>query len=124
MGNYVNSHLTPGERVIYETRNHWIIFISVWSVLTLFIRPLIAIITNEFALTNKRVIIKEGLISCRSLEIAISKVESVAVDQSIMGRILGYGTLVVRGTGGTNEPFYRISNAMTFRRKFQELANV
>jgi uncharacterized membrane protein YdbT with pleckstrin-like domain len=123
MGQYVDSHLAQNETVVFETKNHWMIFFSLWSILTLLIGPLIATLSNEFAITNKRVIIKEGLISRRSLEIAISKVESIAVDQSILGRILGYGTLVVRGTGGTNEPFYKISKAMEFRRRFQDLAN-
>jgi uncharacterized membrane protein YdbT with pleckstrin-like domain len=122
MGNYVNSHLGTGEQVVYETRNHWMIFASLRSLLTLFIGPILEMATNEFAITNKRVIVKEGLISRRSLEMGIPKVESVAVDQSIMGRILGYGTLHIRGTGGTNEHFHRIANPMAFRKHFQELA--
>lgn len=123
MGSYVSSHLGQGEHVIYETKNHWMMFLSLRSLLTLFIGPILSMVSNEFALTNKRVIIKEGLLSRRSLEMGIGKVESVAVDQSILGRIFGYGTLIIRGTGGTNEPFYKIANPMEFRRKFQDLAN-
>lgn len=122
MGQYVNSNLGQGEQVIFETKNHWIIFISLRSIFTLFIGPIIELASNEFALTNKRVIVKEGIISRRSLEIPLSKVESIAVNQSILGRILGYGTLVVRGTGGTNEPFYKVSNPMLFRERFQSLS--
>ena len=50
----------------------------------------------------------------------VNKIESVDIDQSIMGRILGYGTIVIVGTGGTKEPFAAISDPMTFRKKFQE----
>ena len=120
MGRYVESQLVTGERLVYETKNHWMIFISIGSFLTLFISPLIAMATNEFAITNRRVIVKEGLIARRGIEMAIDKVESVSVSQSIPGRILGYGTIVIRGTGGTNEPFHRIANPMEFRKRFQQ----
>src|SRR5215468_8894258 len=61
--------------------------------------------TSEFAVTNKRVIVKVGLIRRDTLELLLSKVESIGVDQSILGRIFGFGTIVVIGTGGTREPF-------------------
>jgi len=64
--------------------------------------------SSEFAITNKRVIIKVGLISRKTLEMNLSKIESVNVDQSILGRILRYGTLTVIGTGGTRETFTTI----------------
>ena len=44
-----------------------------------------------------------------------SKVESVDVDQSILGRIFGFGTIIVRGTGGSLEPIRTISDPLTFR---------
>ena len=77
---------------------------------------------DEFAVTNKRVIVKTGLISRRTLEMNLSKIESVNVDQSIMGRILGYGTITIIGTGGTRESFPKIANPLLFRKKFQELS--
>jgi len=120
MGNYVNSSLIREEHVVYEAKNHWIIFISLGSFLTLFIAPLIENWTSEFAITNKRVVIKLGLISRKTLEMNLSKIESVNVDQSIMGRILGYGAITIIGTGGTRETFTDISDPMQFRRTFQE----
>ena len=77
---------------------------------------------DEFAVTNKRVIVKTGLISRRTLEMNLSKIESVNVDQSIMGRILGYGTITIIGTGGTRESFPKIAEPLLFRKKFQELS--
>jgi len=76
--------------------------------------------TSEFAITNKRVIMKVGLIRRKALEMNLSKIESVNVDQTIMGRILGYGTITIIGTGGTRESFASISKPMEFRRVFQE----
>jgi len=58
---------------------------------------------TEMAVTNKRVIVKTGLAERRTTEILLSRIESVVVDEPAMGRILGYGTVIVRGTGGTPE---------------------
>jgi uncharacterized membrane protein YdbT with pleckstrin-like domain len=53
----------------------------------------------------------------------LSKIESVNVNQSILARLLGYGSIVVIGTGGTREIFHNIAEPLVFRRKFQELSN-
>lgn len=117
---YVQSHLLRGESVVHAARLHWIIFISVKSLLTLGILPLIERMSSEFAVTNKRVIVKVGMISRRTLEMNLSKIETVNVNQSLLGRLLGYGTIVVIGTGGTREAFDRIAQPMVFRKSFQE----
>ena len=122
MGKYVDNNLVGGEKVEYEAFYHWIIFCNLTAILTLFIAPLIWKYTDEFAITNKRVIIKTGLISRRTLEMNLSKIESVKVDQGIFGRILGYGTIVICGTGGTREGFPKIKKPLEFRKKFQELS--
>jgi uncharacterized membrane protein YdbT with pleckstrin-like domain len=121
MGSYVQSNLGSGEQVVYEAKLHWIIFLSLKAIFTLFIAPLIAMSTSEFAITNKRIIIKVGLFSRYTLEMNLNKIESINVNQSVLGRMLGYGTIVVIGTGGTKEPFAGISDPITFRKKFQEL---
>src|SRR3954469_12377201 len=74
----------------------------------------------EFAVTNKRVILKMGFVQKKTAEMFLNKIESVGVDQSIVGRMLGYGTIVIRGTGWTLEPFDRISAPLEFRRQMQE----
>ena len=71
--------------------------------------------TTELAVTDHRVIYKSGLIARHTLEMNRSKVESVDVDQSLLGRLLGFGTIVVRGTGGSLEPIRLISDPLTFR---------
>jgi uncharacterized membrane protein YdbT with pleckstrin-like domain len=78
--------------------------------------------SDEFAITNHRIIVKIGLISRRTLEMNLNKVETVNVDQSILGRMLGYGTIRIVGTGGTNEVFENISHPIEFRKKFLELS--
>ena len=70
---------------------------------------------TELAITDHRVIYKTGLLSRHTIEMNRDKVESVDVDQTILGRIFGYGTIVVRGTGGSLEPIPNIGDPLTFR---------
>ena len=71
--------------------------------------------TTELAVTDRRVIYKTGILQRHSMEMNRSKVETVGVNQSILGRLLGYGTVVVRGTGGSFEPIPFIGDPLTFR---------
>jgi uncharacterized membrane protein YdbT with pleckstrin-like domain len=71
--------------------------------------------STEFAITDHRVIYKTGLLRRHTLEMNRAKVESVDVDQSLLGRVLGYGTIVVRGTGGSLEPIGNIADPLAFR---------
>ena len=71
------------------------------------------------ALTNKRVIVKTGLASRRTIEILLSRIESVVVEEPAMGRMLGYGTVIIRGTGGTPEEFDNIAHPLEFRAQVQ-----
>lgn len=122
MGNYIQKNLIKDEQIEFETTYHWIIFCNLRAIFTLFIAPMLDRYSDEFAITNKRIIVKTGLISRKTLEMNLSKIESVNVDQSILGRLLGYGTIRIIGTGGTREEFPNISNPIEFRKKFQELS--
>jgi len=75
--------------------------------------------TSEFAVTSKRVIIKVGAISTKTFELFLNKIESVGVNQDLLGRLFGYGTIIVRGTGGGLEPFKCIVDPLEFRRQVQ-----
>ncbi len=122
MGHYVNNNLVRDERVEFETSYHWIIFFTLRGLFTLFIAPMIDRYTDEFAITNKRVIIKTGLISRKTVEMNLSKIESVNVDQSIFGRLFGFGSIQIIGTGGTKEEFKNIASPLKFRKAFQEFS--
>jgi uncharacterized membrane protein YdbT with pleckstrin-like domain len=139
---YVDDSLIPDEQVVFRTRLHLIIFFipivllaisvclfvytvplaaeSVLAVAVLwFLVKYVDYASSEFAVTNKRVIIKVGVLRRRTVEMLNTKVEAVSVNQGILGRILGYGNIVVTGTGGTNEPFNGISSPLEFRRAVQ-----
>jgi uncharacterized membrane protein YdbT with pleckstrin-like domain len=74
---------------------------------------------TEMAVTNKRVIVKTGIIDRRTIELLLQRIESIAVEEPGMGRILGYGTVIVRGTGGTPEVFPQIARPLQFREQVQ-----
>ncbi len=78
--------------------------------------------TSEFGVTNRRVLIKTGIIRRKTLELNLGKVESFQVRESLLGRILGYKRLVLTGSGGTNQSFSYVANANTFRRTVVELS--
>jgi len=139
---YIEENLLPGERVVYRAVLHKIIY--VWPAIfvllgliallgsagTAFLCFVIAGITaafcyakfktSEFGVTDKRVLVKVGILSRRSLEILLTKVEGIGVNQDIGGKSLDYGTIVITGTGGTKEPFTRIARPLEFRRRVQE----
>jgi uncharacterized membrane protein YdbT with pleckstrin-like domain len=75
---------------------------------------------TEMTVTNKRVVAKVGLAARRTIELLLSRVESIGVEESVMGRILGYGTVIVRGTGGTPESFDKIAHPLEFRTQVQQ----
>lgn len=120
MGQYVDGSLADNERVIHETRFHRIIFWFPSGILTLWIYPLISRWSSEFAITNRRIVIKTGWIQRRTVELNIHQVESVHVDQSILGRLLDYGTVTIVGSGGTKEEFAYIEDPLGFRRAYQQ----
>jgi uncharacterized membrane protein YdbT with pleckstrin-like domain len=74
---------------------------------------------TEMALTNRRVIVKTGLTTRRTLELVLGRIESIVVEESTMGRMLGYGTVIIRGTGGTPEVFEKIARPLEFREQVQ-----
>jgi uncharacterized membrane protein YdbT with pleckstrin-like domain len=74
---------------------------------------------TEMAVTNKRVIVKTGLANRRTIELLLPRIESIAVEEPAMGRMLGYGTVIVRGTGGTPEVFPQIAHPLRFREQVQ-----
>ena len=143
---YVDEHLLPGEQVIYTGHLHKLTYfvpvlaaialigIGGWAItsgmtpvaIIAFVAALLPLVwahinytSSEFAVTDKRVIIKTGFVQRRTLETMLGKVEGISVDQTIAGRMLGFGTITVTGTGGTKEPFANIAKPLEFRRQVQ-----
>ncbi|MGE5668506.1 MAG: PH domain-containing protein [Betaproteobacteria bacterium] len=148
---YIDGNLLAGEQVVFRTRLHWKLLVGpllfaiatflvipvmvsqgVWHNLAL-IAPgagllalLAAVIrrqSSDFAVTNKRAMMKVGVFSTRSVEILLSKIEAIAVHQSLLGRVFNYGDIVVTGTGGTEESFSNIQAPLELRRAVQSVTD-
>ena len=78
--------------------------------------------TTELVLTDRRIITKRGFVSRDTVEMNLSKVESLHVDQSLLGRILNYGDVTVVGTGASLEPLRGIASPLELRRKLGEVS--
>jgi uncharacterized membrane protein YdbT with pleckstrin-like domain len=80
--------------------------------------------TTELVLTDRRIIAKRGIMARDTVEMNLSKVESLHVSQGIMGRMLDYGDVAVVGTGSSLEPLRGVSHPLELRRKLGELADL
>jgi uncharacterized membrane protein YdbT with pleckstrin-like domain len=130
MTSYVEGTLIAGEKILHQGRVSWwavwhlllagVVLLPVAIGLVFLVWAWIRVKSTELAITNKRVIAKFGFISRNTIEIAIRKVESIQVQQSLLGRMLDFGTLIVSGTGTSHAPIPSISDPMAFRRAFLE----
>ena len=77
MANYTETHLLRGEEIAYQTSYHWMHYFTLQGFFSLFIIPLVQQYTDEFVITNKRVIVKKGLIAIWTLEMNLQKIETV-----------------------------------------------
>jgi uncharacterized membrane protein YdbT with pleckstrin-like domain len=76
--------------------------------------------STEYVITDKRILIKTGILSVQSVEINISKIESISVSQTILGRILNYGNLQISGAGNPMVKLEYIDSPLTFKKKCLE----
>ena len=149
---YIDRNLIEGERVVYRTRLHWLVFAMpilftivvlmpaawflyngsgqafAWVPLVIALLVLLPAFikrqSSDFAVTNKRVMMKSGVMTTRSVELLLNKIEAIAVDQSLAGRMFGYGNIVVTGSGGTREAFSHIQSPLEFRRAVQSVSDM
>ncbi len=141
---YVDSNLLPVEQIVYKATLHWTIFWQCWviiliGIVSLIFQPIVGGLiifvgllvglrkfieykTSEFAVTTKRVIIKVGVFRRRTLELLLRQVEAISVEQTVLGRMLGYGSVTLTGTGGVREVFHNISSPLEFRRQIHSQA--
>ncbi len=75
---------------------------------------------TEMVVTNKRVLVKTGIATRKTFELLLSRIESIGVVESLWGRMLGYGTVILRGVGGTPDEFDQIARPLEFRSHVQQ----
>jgi hypothetical protein len=149
VGPYTRITLQADERPLHKTTIHWMVLLApiIGALFSLIIIIPIALIaswkgysvawllliipagiissaaigvkTSELVITDRRVLIKVGFIQRQTFEMFISKIESVAVAQGMFGRMLDYGSVEIRGTGGSSETFSTIAGPLQFRDAIQ-----
>ena len=128
------------ESIVCETTRHWINFFNypllfvlvIVSLITRnfylisivlgvnFLHLYIIISTDECVVTSKRVIFKSGILFTNTIEMNLTKIESLSIQQSLLGKLLDYGTIQIRGTGGTIETFLNVNKPLEIRKKIQQ----
>lgn len=142
---YVQKSLLPDEKVLFQTGKHPIIFFVpfLWAIMTVaflltpnhwvhkaaFIPALVALVTGfnqwliyvtaEFALTNKRIVMREGFFLRHMNEMRLSTLSNMTINQGILGQLLGYGTVVASPFGGVSDVFSEISHPFEFQKAVQ-----
>ena len=141
---YIDDNLLPGEEVVYQTKLHPIIFAP--AVLVVFVGFVIAVAfsqtiglivgvigvvmgtvalirydSSEFAVTNRRIIAKFGALGRNSLDVQLNRVEGIDVEQSALGRLFDYGTIGVRGVGGSEDLFPGIAAPLELRKQVEPM---
>lgn len=134
--------------VLYFTRLHWVIFLvpvvglCLALAIHLYVLPFqeVTLILGVFALLwiamtwvtyyfssitikKKRIIIRTGLLIRQTIDIPLSKIETIDIRQSIIGSLLRYGSLIITGTGGTRHVIHYIDKPLTCRRHIEQLMN-
>ncbi|MHB1949233.1 MAG: PH domain-containing protein [Gammaproteobacteria bacterium] len=142
---FLDQNLLPGEEIIYRTRKHYILFL-VPVLLTIatfyfllnqnpyvakvaFLPAIAAIIswanqfltyvTSEFAVTNKRIRMREGFFYRHTNETRLATIADVSVNQSLVGQMLNFGTIFINAFGGGEDPFTQIASPNEFQRQLQ-----
>jgi uncharacterized membrane protein YdbT with pleckstrin-like domain len=103
--------VTDDYRLVTLSASGIVAFLTIVS----FLRAWFVRVTTEIVVTDKRVIHKVGWIARRTEEINVSKVETVDVSQGVPGRILDFGTVLIRGIGGSWEPLRRVAEPLKLR---------
>jgi uncharacterized membrane protein YdbT with pleckstrin-like domain len=132
--------------VVYRTGLHWVIFL--WPCIIAFLGIFlffkfqtfkevaylvigfslvwlfVQYITYQFSsitIKTKRVVIRTGLLVRQTLDLPLSKMESIDIRQSIIGSLLGFGTIIITGTGGSVNIIDQISHPLTCRRHIEQM---
>ncbi|MFN3855322.1 MAG: PH domain-containing protein [Phreatobacter sp.] len=139
---YVSDSLGPGETIVHEATIHWVVY--VWPLVAVILAlpvawllwpwggiALVAALlwlavawflsrTTELAVTSRKVVAKWGFIARSTIEQRLEKVDSVAVDQTFLGRVLDFGDVTIHGTGINATPIKMIADPLAFRRKVEQ----
>lgn len=126
---YIDQSLAPGETIIQRGKWPTLFWVGAWAAVLLlgiiivgvfiFASMAIKMKTTDFAVTNRRVILKEGWLNRKTHELAVESVEGVSLQQSLWARLFGFGRVVVTGTGEARIAFPLMAHPVDFRRAIE-----
>lgn len=126
---YIDESLSAGEEIAGLFEQHWVVRIPMvlWLLLVitlpLAIYEYLRVRYTELGVTNKRVICKTGIISRKSEEMKLASIETVEIDQDILGRILGYGNIHISGRGISDVVLRAVKDPMAVKRTIESVSN-
>lgn len=131
---YIEESLSAGEKIEGVFLFPWFAWVpsAIWFLLgpltfgVTWIVAIYGILQLRFTdqgVTNKRVIMKTGIISRSTQEMKISSIETVEIRQSILGRIFGYGTVKVTGRGLSDVTFRFVDDPMSVKRQIESVGS-
>jgi membrane protein YdbS with pleckstrin-like domain len=131
---YIEESLSAGEKVEGLFRLHWTSWLWVWlwvllAIPTLGLTLFVALYVylqlkyQERGVTNKRVILKKGIIGRKTEEMKLTSIETVEIDQGVFGRMLGFGTVKITGRGVSDFLFTGIDDPMAVKRTIESIGN-
>lgn len=134
MATYIEASLSANEAVEELFKIHWfawipVVILTILAPLTMGITLIFAIYKGlslkylEQGLTNKRVILKRGIISRSTDEMKLRSIETVEIKQGIFGRIFGFGTVKVTGRGTSALLFPNIDDPMRVKREIESVSS-
>ncbi len=126
---YIDESLSAGEEIAGLFEQHWVVRIPMvlWLLLVitlpLAIYEYLRVRYTELGVTNKRVICKTGIISRKSEEMKLASIETVEIDQGILGRIFGYGNIHISGRGISDVVLRAVKDPMAVKRAIESVSN-
>jgi uncharacterized membrane protein YdbT with pleckstrin-like domain len=127
---FISKTLGPHEHVVARARFHWFFTLRAFLALLvlgiiligiyIFIAMMVRKATTEIAVTNRRFIMKTGLFQLTAREFTLSNIEGVQVHQGFWGRVFGYGSLIIEGTGEDHYQLPTIADPIGFSRAIEE----
>ena len=128
---YIAESLSEHEKIVETFRVHWLAYawpvfyaaVSAGLLLPFAIYEYLRLRFLEQGLTNKRVILKRGIIARQTDEMKLTSIETVEIDQGVLGRLLGFGTVHVTGRGISDVVFKNIDKPMAVKRAIESVSN-
>jgi uncharacterized membrane protein YdbT with pleckstrin-like domain len=143
---YIDNNLLTDEKILFRTKKSLIVFLTpvCWTIATVFFitnsNPLVAkvafapalaavfywlnqlinYVCSDFAITNKRILMREGFFYRHTNDTRLTTIANVTVNQSLLGQALNYGTVFINSFGGGSDPFTEIDNPVAFQKALQQ----